>query len=103
MVLTTQLDNELRKVVKKKSLSGLVLVTSHLVLWLIPMADMNELNGTLQELCVQNDVIHMASELVGSQTSAPLKELVHECWNLEKLSQDYQEFLQRFRPILRGS
>ena len=26
---------------------------------------------------------------------------MHECWNLETLSQDYQVFLDRFRPILR--
>jgi phenylacetic acid degradation operon negative regulatory protein len=68
-----------------------------------PMADQQELYNTLQELCVQAEVIHMRAEMVGTtQTSAALKQLVHECWNLQQLAEDYKQFLDRFRPILRA-
>lgn len=101
MILTTQLGIELRKVVKKE-LEWLGFGNIAPSVMAHPMADLTEVNGTLQELCVQNDIIHFKSELVGGQTSTPLKELVNECWNLNQLAEDYQEFLERFRPILRA-
>lgn len=101
MILTTQLDNELKKVVKKElEWQGFGNVAPGMMAH--PMADMLEVNNTLQELCVTGDVIHMESQLVGSHTSAPLKEMVHECWNLQALSDNYQLFLDQFRPILRA-
>lgn len=100
MIITTQLDNELRKVLKKElEWQGFGNIAPGIMAH--PMADMAEINSTLQELCVTNEIIHMKSSLLENQTSAPLKELVHECWNLDTLSQDYQVFLDRFRPILR--
>uniref|UniRef100_UPI003516464E PaaX family transcriptional regulator n=1 Tax=Pontibacterium sp. TaxID=2036026 RepID=UPI003516464E len=101
LVITTQLDVELRKVVKKE-MEWLGFGNISPGVMAHPMADMAEVNSTLQELCVNNEVIHMESQLIGTQTSAPLKELVHECWNLQQLSEDYQTFLERFRPILRS-
>ncbi len=101
MILTNQLDNELRKVLKKElEWQGFGNIAPTIMAH--PMADSHELNTTLQDLCVQNEVIHMHSELVGSHTSEALKELVHECWNLQQLAEDYQLFLDRFRPILRA-
>lgn len=101
MIITTQLDNELRKVVKKElEWQGFGNISAGVMAH--PMADMEEANNTLQELCVNNDVIHMRSEMVGNQTTAPLKELVHECWNLQQLTEDYQAFLDQFRPVLRA-
>ncbi|MBE9397693.1 phenylacetic acid degradation operon negative regulatory protein PaaX [Pontibacterium sp. N1Y112] len=101
MVITTQLDVELRKVVKKE-LEWLGFGNIAPSVMAHPMAEMAEVNSTLQELCVNGEVIHMESQLIGTQTSAPLKELVHECWNLQQLAEDYQTFLERFRPILRA-
>lgn len=101
MVITTQLDVELRKVVKKE-LEWLGFGNISPGVMAHPMADMTELSGTLQDLCVNNEVILMEAQLLGTQTSTPLKQLVHECWNLQQLSEDYQHFLERFRPILRA-
>lgn len=101
LVITTQLDVELRKVVKKE-MEWLGFGNISPGVMAHPMADMAEVNSTLQELCVNNEIIHMESQLIGTQTSAPLKELVHECWNLQQLSEDYLMFLERFRPILRS-
>lgn len=101
LIITTQLDPELRKVVKKE-LEWLGFGNIAPGVMAHPMSDMIEVNSTLQDLCVTNEVIHMESQLLGTQTSAPLKELVHECWNLHKLAEDYQMFLERFRPILRA-
>lgn len=101
LVITTQLDNELRKVVKKElEWQGFGNIAPGLMGH--PMADLPELNNTLQDLCVTGEVIHMKSQMVGSHTSATMKQLVHECWNLQQLSEDYQTFLNYFRPILRA-
>jgi phenylacetic acid degradation operon negative regulatory protein len=101
MLITTQLDNELRKVLKKEfEWQGFGNISPGVMAH--PMADLAEINNTLQELCVTNEIIHMKSELFGSHSSEPLKQLVHECWNLDQLSKDYQAFLDRFRPILRA-
>ena len=102
MVLATQLDNELRKVLKKElEWQGFGNIAPSIMAH--PMADQQELYNTLQELCVQAEVIHMRAEMVGTtQTSAALKQLVHECWNLQQLAEDYKQFLDRFRPILRA-
>lgn len=101
MVITTQLDVELRKVVKKE-LEWLGFGNIAPGVMAHPMADMVDVSTTLQDLCVNNEVIHMESQLIGTQTSTPLKELVHECWNLQQLAEDYQTFLERFRPIFRA-
>ena len=78
MIIATQLDNELRKVLKKElEWQGFGNIAPSIMAH--PMADQQELYNTLQELCVQAEVIHMRSEMVGTtQTSAALKQLVHE-------------------------
>jgi phenylacetic acid degradation operon negative regulatory protein len=65
-----------------------------------PMADVDSLLTTLQDLGVQDDVIilHATSEGLLPATQ-PLKQLVRGCWNLEALAQAYQHFLERFRLI----
>ncbi|SFG33120.1 phenylacetic acid degradation operon negative regulatory protein PaaX [Neptunomonas qingdaonensis] len=100
LLITTQLDNELRKVLKKEfEWQGFGNIAPGVMAH--PMSDLVEINNTLREYCVTHEVIHMKSELLDSHSSASLKQLVHECWNLEQLSKDYQAFLDRFRPILR--
>jgi phenylacetic acid degradation operon negative regulatory protein len=64
-----------------------------------PMADMDSLAVTLQDLGLQDSVIVMRASSEGLASSQPLKQLVQECWNLKQLSQDYGRFLERFRPI----
>lgn len=101
LILTTQLDNEFRKVLKKElEWQGFGNIAPGVMAH--PMADLGEVNSTIQELCVGNEIIHMKSELLENQTSAALQQLVHECWNLEQLGNDYQLFLDQFRPILRA-
>lgn len=101
LLITTQLDNELRKVLKKElEWQGFGNIAPGIMAH--PMADMSEIDSTLQELCVTREIIHMTSTLRDKHTSAALKELVHECWNLGKLAEDYELFLDRFRPLLRN-
>lgn len=100
LLITTQLDNELRKVLKKElEWQGFGNIAPGVMAH--PMSDLVEINNTLREYCVTHEVIHMKSELLDSHSSESLKQLVLECWNLEQLSKDYQAFLDRFRPILR--
>lgn len=64
-----------------------------------PMVDEESLSGILQELGVQEDTIILRARNDGLSSSRSLKRLVRECWNLERLSQDYRDFLDRFRPV----
>ena len=60
MIITTQLDNELRKLLKKgMEWQGFGNIDPGIMAH--PMADMAEINSTLQELCVTNEIIHMKS------------------------------------------
>ncbi len=67
-----------------------------------PMPPQGAFAATLQDLGVQNDLIIMRARNEGLPTSQPLNRLVRTCWNLERLAIDYQQFLERFRPVWRA-
>jgi phenylacetic acid degradation operon negative regulatory protein len=43
----------------------------------------------------------MRASNISALTSKPLQELVHACWNLDALTAKYEDFIERFRPVLR--
>lgn len=98
IVLTSQVDNAQREALRRElgwqGFGALApTVMAH------PMADMDALTATLQELGVQDEVIVMRAGPDGANAAKPLKELVQNCWNLKQLAQDYDRFLERFRPV----
>lgn len=67
-----------------------------------PMPPHDAFTATLQDLGVQDRLIIMKARNDGLPTSQPLNRLVQACWNLEQLAMDYQQFLERFRPVWRA-
>ncbi len=98
IVLTSQVDNIQREALRRE-LSWLGFGALAPGLMAHPMADLDLLTTTLQGLSVQEDVIIMRASPEGLNTSRSLKELVQSCWNLKQLAQDYDRFLERFRPL----
>jgi len=66
-----------------------------------PSADTDALLDILQETGAHDKVVAMKAANIGALTSKPLQELVHECWNLDALSEKYLDFIELFRPVLR--
>lgn len=64
-----------------------------------PMPPRDAFTATLQDLGVQDELIIMQARNEGLPTSRPLNRLVQACWSLEQLALDYQQFLERFRPV----
>lgn len=64
-----------------------------------PQPSRDSLMSVLQDLDVQGEIIIMHARNEGLPTSRPLNRLVRDCWKLEDLSQQYDAFLQRYRPI----
>lgn len=58
-----------------------------------------EFQGILQEFDFQNEVIILEDLGEGSTPSRALRLQTRESWNLPKLSESYQNFLDKFRPI----
>ncbi len=67
-----------------------------------PSAGTEELLEILQETGAHDKVVSMKASNISALNSKPLQELVHECWNLEALATKYDEFIERFRPVLRS-
>jgi phenylacetic acid degradation operon negative regulatory protein len=67
-----------------------------------PSADTEDLLDILQETGAHDKVVTLKASNISALNSKPLQELVHECWNLESLSTRYDEFIERFRPVLRS-
>ncbi len=64
-----------------------------------PNADPLVLKATLDDLGVADRVVVMKSRDDRPEALAGLKALIREGWDLERLSADYQGFLERFRPL----
>ena len=67
-----------------------------------PSADSEALLDILQETGAHDKVVAMRAANISALTSKPLQELVHECWNLDVLAAKYNDFIERFRPVLRA-
>lgn len=67
-----------------------------------PSASLEPLMDILQSNGVQDRVVVLRAKNLGALVNKPTQDLVRECWNLELISQEYQHFLNRFRPLLKS-
>ncbi len=67
----------------------------------LPSQDCESLNELLIELDVQDSVVIMTARADESITGDALQRQVMERWNLAELGEQYQSFLNRYRPVLR--
>ncbi|EAR59995.1 phenylacetic acid degradation operon negative regulatory protein PaaX [Neptuniibacter caesariensis] len=64
-----------------------------------PQMQKSELQAVLQEYDYTDDVIIFEDMGEGSTATRPLRLQTRESWNLPKLAESYQSFLDKFRPI----
>lgn len=67
-----------------------------------PTANSDSLLDILQDTGAHDKVVVMQARTLGALSSRPLQDLVHECWGLEAIAEDYKGFIERFRPVLRA-
>ena len=66
-----------------------------------PSNQSESLLDILQGTGTHDKVVVLQARTLGALSSRPLKELVEECWNLGRIAEDYQQFIDRFRPVAR--
>ncbi len=67
-----------------------------------PSANNDSLMDILEDSGVKDKVVVMQARTFGALSSRPLQDLVHDCWGLEAIAEDYLRFVDRFRPLLRA-
>lgn len=67
-----------------------------------PSPDQDELRQLLQDFDVADKVVLMRATADRFSSAPALRNLVQGCWDIERLTADYNEFLERFRPIWRS-
>jgi phenylacetic acid degradation operon negative regulatory protein len=67
-----------------------------------PLSNTDTLLDILEETGTRDKVVAMRASSIEALSNRPLLELVHDCWNLEELSQKYSGFIETFRPVLRA-
>lgn len=66
-----------------------------------PSAQSDSLLDILQGTATHDKVVVLQARTLGALSSRPLKELVEECWNLGRVAEEYQSFIDHFRPVAR--
>lgn len=66
-----------------------------------PSTDSDALLEVLQSTGTHDKVVMMQARTLGALSGKPLKELVSEGWNLSRVGEEYQGFIERFRTVAR--
>ncbi len=70
-----------------------------------PAANSDSLIDILQDSGAYDKVVVMRARALdahSAHSNRPLQDLVHECWGLKGIADDYRGFIERFRPVLRA-
>lgn len=66
-----------------------------------PSSDSATLMEILDGTGTRDKVVPLDARSLDALTGLPLKDLARECWDLEAIGATYDEFIARFRPVLR--
>ena len=69
-------------------------------LFLHPRPDTGTLDEILARLRLSNDVMALRARDLDSSTSLSVNAFTSECWNLDRVAEQYRKFLTSFRPLL---
>lgn len=101
LVICNKLQDEGRERLRKElSWLGYGEISNSVLLH--PGGDRRGLDETLHDLGLANSVVVMDAHTAGISSEAALRQLARESWHLQELAQRYQDFLTRFRPLLRS-
>ncbi len=65
-----------------------------------PAPEPAELDGTMRRLGVQEKLVVMRGQTIGSDRA--MRELTRTCWNLDEIDARYADFVRRFRPVYKA-
>ena len=61
-----------------------------------------ELMDILQTSGAHDKVVALQARTLGALSSRPLKDIVDQCWRLGEVAEEYQDFVDAFRPVARA-
>lgn len=64
-----------------------------------PAADIRAVRQIIQDMGITEDVVTMAARADRQSGTAPHRNMVHSSWDLDQLSENYDQFLNAFRPL----
>lgn len=65
-----------------------------------PSANAARLRDILMQTASEDRVALLKATALDGITTNPLREVVEQCWHLDRLAEDYRRFIARFRPAL---
>lgn len=65
-----------------------------------PSPDLGELDITLRRLGVSDRLVVMRGQTIKSENA--MRELARSCWRLDEIDSRYEQFVQRFRPLIKA-
>ena len=66
-----------------------------------PAADVDALNGLLDDLGVTDQVVVMRGDGLQAATSKPIRRMIDGSWDIAGLSESWREILDQFEPVAR--
>ncbi|MFC5303280.1 phenylacetic acid degradation operon negative regulatory protein PaaX [Azospira restricta] len=66
-----------------------------------PAGGVDQLRDVLQQTGSDNKVAVLKATTLNGIVGTPLRTLVHQCWHLDRLADDYRRFAERFGPPLK--
>lgn len=66
-----------------------------------PSGDAERLRDVLRQTGSEDKLVLFKATALAGITAQPLCTLVHQCWHLDRLAEDYRRFVERFQPILK--
>lgn len=66
-----------------------------------PSGDTERLRDVLRQTGSEDKLVLLKATALDDITTKPLRTLVHQCWRLDRLAEDYNRFVERFRPALK--
>ncbi len=67
--------------------------------FLHPCADLEATREVLERLALTDSVVVLEARELGAISTAPVRSLVEECWNLEAIAGEYRRFLEEFGRV----
>jgi len=99
LLLLSMLDTEQKEIVRKEcGWLGFGPMSANVLAH--PSPDLAALDLTMSRLGVADKLVVMNGRTIKSETA--MRELTRSCWSLDDIDARYQQFVQRFRPLIKA-
>ena len=66
-----------------------------------PFGDTDLVRDALRQTAGGDKLVVLKTQTLDGASAAPLRSMVHQCWRLDRLAEDYQRFIEHFQPALK--